>query len=856
MKLLRCHIENFGVLSGFDQEFAEGLNVLCRENGFGKSTLAAFIKAMFYGLPKSRTRSLTENERKRYDPWQGGKYGGFLEFEYQGVQYRVTRYFGKKEDSFALYDLTNRTESTRFTENLGEDLFQLDADAFARSTFVPQMSGRDVTATTSIRTKLTNLVEDTNDLNNYDTAMKRLQDYRKKLKLFKGEGGQIAQLRQECRGLESDIAEAEKDIAPLETVCRRIDVLNGEKDGIDAQKEALREQLRQANEQKALRARQENLGQLRGQLLEREAALAKLDAQYPNGYPTREELDEQRKNLTRALEAQRRVSGRGEKASLSAEETRLLESLNRLFAQGVPGETEFAAWEKLRQDRDVLLRSREPGGLSEREQADFQTLKRTFAGGVPEEVRIRETQRQCRRIAELQGMQRTKPERAKKKPNLSLLVFGLALLILGAVLASMKLTVPGTCVLVLGAAAALVAVLIKKPDGRTEDPIPTSEEQELADLQRQRDAFLRRFYEDVTEPEEKLANLRADRQRYLDLSRRSAAWEQQRREADAQLRQIQAELEQAFAYYYPGEVYDDGFVQRLRDAARSQDSLTRQLLEKQSLLEEANKRDRREAEEAVQTAREFLNHYALSEPTAAACIQKAADDIQNRKMFCAELENAKKALDAFLEKNGDVGPLQPIPEPETLEIREKQIQIRLDELENSLRDARQQRRSLQESVERIPAWEDKLSGLEDELREAERKCALADRTIALLEQAKDSLANSYVAKIEEGFRRYAETLLPGDLSNVLVDKDLKLRIDAQGAARETESFSAGLSDCISLCMRLSLVDALFGEETPFLILDDPFVNLDDEHTKRALEMLRGVAEDHQILYLVCNSSRA
>ena len=856
MKLLRCHIENFGVLSGFDQEFAEGLNVLCRENGFGKSTLAAFIKAMFYGLPKSRTRSLTENERKRYDPWQGGKYGGFLEFEYQGVQYRVTRYFGKKEDRFALYDLTNRTESTRFTENLGEDLFQLDADAFARSTFVPQMSGRDVTATTSIRTKLTNLVEDTNDLNNYDTAMKRLQDYRKKLKLFKGEGGQIAQLRQECRGLESDIAEAEKDIAPLETVCRRIDVLNGEKDGIDAQKEALREQLRQANEQKALRARQENLGQLRGQLLEREAALAKLDAQYPNGYPTREELDEQRKNLTRALEAQRRVSGRGEKASLSAEETQLLESLNRLFAQGVPGETEFAAWEKLRQDRDVLLRSREPGGLSEREQADFQTLKRAFAGGVPEEARIRETQRQCRRIAELQGMQRTKPERTEKKPSLPLLFFGLALLILGAVLATMKLTVPGICVLVLGAAAALAAVLIKKPDGRTENPIPTAEEQELADLQRQRDAFLRCFYEDVTEPEEKLANLRADRQRYLDLSRRSAAWEQQRREADAQLRQIQAELGQAFAYYYPGEAYDDGFVQRLRDAARSQNSLTRQLREKQSLLEETNERDRREAEEAVQTAREFLNHYALSEPTAAACIQKAADDIQNRKMFCAELENAKKALSAFLEKNGDVGPLQPIPELETLEIREQQIQIRLDELENSLRDARQQRRSLQESVERIPAWEDKLSGLEDELREAERKCALADRTIALLEQAKDSLANSYVAKIEEGFRRYAETLLPGDLSNVLVDKDLKLRIDAQGAARETESFSAGLSDCISLCMRLSLVDALFGEETPFLILDDPFVNLDDEHTKRALEMLRGVAEDHQILYLVCNSSRA
>lgn len=63
----------------------------------------------------------------------------------------------------------------------------MDGDSFARSTFVPQLSDREITATTSIRAKLTNLVEDTNDLNNYDTAMKQLQEYRKSLKLFKGE---------------------------------------------------------------------------------------------------------------------------------------------------------------------------------------------------------------------------------------------------------------------------------------------------------------------------------------------------------------------------------------------------------------------------------------------------------------------------------------------------------------------------------------------------------------------------------------------------------------------------------------------------------------------------------------------
>ena len=118
MKLIRCHIENFGVLSDFDFSFAEGLTTICQSNGFGKSTFAAFIKAMFYGFPRTGARNIVENERKRYDPWQGGKYGGYLEFEVQDVSYRVTRYFGKTaaKDTFSLLDLTNRRPSTRFSE--------------------------------------------------------------------------------------------------------------------------------------------------------------------------------------------------------------------------------------------------------------------------------------------------------------------------------------------------------------------------------------------------------------------------------------------------------------------------------------------------------------------------------------------------------------------------------------------------------------------------------------------------------------------------------------------------------------------------------------------------------------------
>ena len=53
----------------------------------------------------------------------------------------------------------------------------------------------------------------------------------------------------------------------------------------------------------------------------------------------------------------------------------------------------------------------------------------------------------------------------------------------------------------------------------------------------------------------------------------------------------------------------------------------------------------------------------------------------------------------------------------------------------------------------------------------------------------------------------------------------------------------------------ALVDALFTKEQPFLLLDDPFVNLDDARTKRALELLQKISQQRQVVYLVCNSAR-
>jgi uncharacterized protein YhaN len=61
--------------------------------------------------------------------------------------------------------------------------------------------------------------------------------------------------------------------------------------------------------------------------------------------------------------------------------------------------------------------------------------------------------------------------------------------------------------------------------------------------------------------------------------------------------------------------------------------------------------------------------------------------------------------------------------------------------------------------------------------------------------------------------------------------------------------SQGTLDVVYLAARLGLVRLVTGDRRPPLVLDDPFVTLDDERASRALALLREVASDFQVIYL-------
>ena len=208
MRIISCHIENFGRLSDITFDFDENLNIRLEENGWGKTTLCAFIRAMFYGLGGSRKKDYLENERSRYQPWNGGMFGGELTYEVAGRRYIIIRDFAKKDKdaTFRLLDERTRLESSDYSESVGEELFGVDRDAFLRTAFISHTDVKYNGVTSGVGAKVGSLSQK-GDLENYDKVEKRLHDYLNE-KSSRRKTGELYKLNQSIAEAEASISSA------------------------------------------------------------------------------------------------------------------------------------------------------------------------------------------------------------------------------------------------------------------------------------------------------------------------------------------------------------------------------------------------------------------------------------------------------------------------------------------------------------------------------------------------------------------------------------------------------------------------------------------------------------------------
>ena len=67
--------------------------------------------------------------------------------------------------------------------------------------------------------------------------------------------------------------------------------------------------------------------------------------------------------------------------------------------------------------------------------------------------------------------------------------------------------------------------------------------------------------------------------------------------------------------------------------------------------------------------------------------------------------------------------------------------------------------------------------------------------------------------------------------------------------------SQGEQSILAFCFKMALIDSLYEDEKPFVLLDDPFVNLDGENMSKMAKIIKNVSKDRQVIYFCCHESR-
>ena len=103
MVITELYIRNFGKLSENHFYLRDGVQVISGENEYGKTTLHAFIRAMFFGLERGRGRAAAKDDFSRYEPWDNpGSYAGVMRFTCGGRSFRLEINFARQTKQVSL----------------------------------------------------------------------------------------------------------------------------------------------------------------------------------------------------------------------------------------------------------------------------------------------------------------------------------------------------------------------------------------------------------------------------------------------------------------------------------------------------------------------------------------------------------------------------------------------------------------------------------------------------------------------------------------------------------------------------------------------------------------------------------
>lgn len=813
-------MENFGKLHQKDLDFSAGLNTISAGNGAGKSTLASFICVMFYGFDGERLHDDIRNERHRFSPWQDGVYGGSLTFSLDGKNWRIERTFGTKNgrtDTLAVYDADTSLRTERFGETPGEIIFSVDRPSFEKTVFTGQLDC--VTAATpGISAKIGHVSEDASDMGHYAEAQRWLKAETDRLTPHR-KTGRVARMDAEIASLAADAADKTACEDALDRTGDELRRLRKKAEALSAEQEKTADAMESFSasaDRKAVLLQDETL-----RTAEREAAGRVRSAmeKYPAGLPEKEETEKYLRLASGAAE-----QGRGQVSPLTSAEEERFQREEKFFASGVPTVEEtdemISCWEDCsrRKNETARLKERADGisrllsETSERQEEEWGAGRYSRAeksSGGRKGIPVILTGLVLLAAALFTGIPGRLPD-AAAAPGTGIAAGGLRIIF----------TVAGVLLLLAGIfhAAGRKSAGDHQAPGKGEI---TDSAGDAGEEYRQLIREIRREESRITEEEQTVSdffshmNIRVPedevtgelyriREKALDYLRLSG-----RRQKAMELAQGSAAEISSFllsAGVTPGDDPESQLLQLMEDR-KQLDMLTA----------------------LWQTGRETREKFEKAHP----------------EIFSGEGPSGKSVSGPVENSAG--------PSMEALSARFRSLKNDAESVQDQIYACEKRAENESAALEHILDSEDTLRKLREERSRAMHRYEMLMKTAELLKKARIRFSSRYMEPLKQSFDRYYEMFAPDDDKIYEMDADLNISVRESGMLRNTAFLSEGYQDMIGLCRRMAMADAMYPGEKPFLVMDDPFVSLDDRKYRGAIRFLEEVSSEYQILYFTCRN---
>lgn len=834
MKILSCHIENFGKLTDKDYAFDESVTVFAEENGAGKTTLAAFIKAMFYGLSSYTVSTKKFSDRQRYYPFAGGKFGGNLTFEKGGDIYRIERFFDKKSDTKDEITVYKNNTLIKCEDSFGEEVFGLDEDSFTRTAFITA-EDIDGGANSGIGEKITGRVFDS-DGAGLKEALEALDKKKKTLKAGRGSGGEIDRKKEERRTLADEIA-------GLEDIDIALTAKYRDRNKLEAEICELEKRLEKLNEDKILAQKWATYDGYISELGSKKRELSEISLRYTKGLPSYEEI----KDAEEKYSVYAKNSGALENVRFLDEDR--LSELEEKFSSGVPSEEELEKCNSLL-DSVAKLSAEAEQLSSSQDSRKAEKLDDIFRHGLPEESGLEKAKSAAERYGENDKKLKTPAiaPTATKKNNAPFFIgagVSAVLIIVGIILlffvqiAGIALIAAG----VLGLAFFGILPVLRK---NNVNPVQintdimqalSSDEQilrsYLAPYGYYSDSVISSFTQFLSDLEE-YKNLLKEREEKKGLAESKFA------QAKDQEEEVSALLT---SYGYSAENARAGLGEMQKDA--SEYIL---LLSRRDSVEESAKKFTSENKEILQNITALLSKYGL-EFSGADGLRAISDDIKNFGRLEREVKEKEQKVQSYKDENGLFERVSEQAEDlsgvRTL-LAEKRKALGL--LDSQITDD-------EAALESLPEKRSKKEQIESIIERDTRTVKILSAAKELLSSAHQKLCDKYISPVKDSFLKYSDGIQKALGEKLIMTADFDVKFEFAGEIKSRKHLSSGQLAVCGLCLRLALLENIFKDEKPFVIMDDPFINLDGQNMQKTAKAVKKLGENVQIIYFCCHESR-